>query len=324
MGDFLALPIRVGDGNVHVNYFRTFIRPYRGATLPTGAQLLANMPKFMSAHTAAVWKDSRRWHAQDVLTFRGVARVRPFLLVATGVGPLPGGLIPIPLSDELARIGIPESIRQLMIPQWHTDSVGLARAPFAHAFTVQTLKREFETDDDRKIRRLVGQQIRGANASWIDRAADAARTLARFAIPGVAPMDDAQQLASTLLGNWAVMINQHHFLAGRRSFLIGTAAGLEFTGPGVQPGDWVFETAALERYSLATYGYATNLGMGGAARVVRPVWMEMGQQLARVYGQPVGPTIPLQVEFGSIPAATGSAIFADVAARHKALVPGLP
>lgn len=313
MADFTALPIRVGNGDVHVNYFRTFIRPYRNTSLPTGAQLLANMPRFMHPHSAVVWKDTRRWRARDTLTFRGVARLQPFS-VPVDFGLLP---LPAPIAARMPRIDAPEWLRQLMIPQLHIDSVALATpAPFPHSFTVQTLKRNFETSDDMAVRYLISQRLRSANPGLIEKATNFLHDVQDLANPLSA--------LTTLLGEWAVTINQYHFLAGRRSFLIGTAAGLEVTAPGVQPGDWVFETAALERYSLGTYRYATDFGMGGAAMAVRPVWLEMGQRLAHVYGQPIGQTIPTQYAFASIPNATGSALFKDIASRHRALIPGLP
>ncbi len=314
--DYRALPVWTGDGNLHVNYFRTFIRPFPGQTLPTGAQLLATMPKFMDPHTASVWPDSRTWHGRATLMFRGKARVRPFMLWANGMPLTP--VLPIPLPDELKAFGIPEEIRQMMIPQWHTDSVGLAMPPFPHSFTVQTLKREFETFDDQRIRLMVSQHARSANPRWQEKLANFANAAAKIINPYYGMAD----YVLDYLADWAVMINQHHFLAGRRSFLIGTVGGLGLVEPGTRPTDWVFETAAVERYSLATFGYATNLGMGGAARVVKPVWMEMGMRLARHYGQPIGSTVPVQAEFGNYAAAAQTQLFHHVTTRHKVLVPG--
>src|SRR6476660_6515665 len=87
--------------------------------------------------------------ADFVPACRGVAMFRPFIS-------LPLGLVvptPIPLFRTVT-IPIPASVRDLMIPDVHTDSVGAAfKGPTS--FTAQTLKREFETVDDAVIRGVI-------------------------------------------------------------------------------------------------------------------------------------------------------------------------
>ena len=73
----------------------------------------------------------------------------------------------------------------------------------------------------------------------------------------------------------AVNVNQHHFLAGRRSFHVDEGSVF-----GYDDGRLVFETAAVERYSLTAFKLATDIAMGGAPAVIRPVWIQMVRRVA--------------------------------------------
>ena len=116
MGSFTKQPIREGSGDVHLNYFRTFIRPRPGARSPSRADRIAGMPDFMDKRSAQVGRDSHRWNGYPTLIFRGVAKVR-------------------------AVFGFPsENVRRWITPQIHTDSVGFVTPPcgaFVHRRNVE-------------------------------------------------------------------------------------------------------------------------------------------------------------------------------------------
>jgi hypothetical protein len=263
--DFTSLPIKDGVGSVHLNRFRiSMYPPARDPTAATriGLDLFGWMVQYMDPRTASVEVDSHSWNGDKTLRFRGVATFRPFIS-------LPVELIlptPIPLFREV-RIPIPASVRDIMIPDVHTDSVG-AQARTSTSFTAQTLKREFETADDATIRAVVKATVVPA-------------IMAQSAIAGIAaPL--LAWLADNLagkVGDIAVSINQHHFLAGRRSFHFDHGSAFGYTD-----GRLVFETAAVERYSLTVYKLATDVAMGSAPEVVRPVWIQMVTRVASVHG----------------------------------------
>jgi hypothetical protein len=261
MADFVSLPIKDGVGSVHLNRFRISMYPPArdpAATARIGRDLFIAMVRNMDARTAAVEVDSHTWNGHKTLRFRGVAMFRPFVS-------LPVELIlptPIPLFREV-RVPIPALVRDLMIPDVHTDSVGAA-ARTATSFTAQTLKRQFETADDATIRAVIKATVAPA-------------IMSQSAI-SVIPAPLLSWLGDNLakkIGDIAVFINQHHFLAGRRSFHFDQGSVFGYTD-----GRLVFETAAIERYSLTVYKLATDVAMGSAPDVVRPVWIQMVRRVA--------------------------------------------
>jgi hypothetical protein len=257
------LPIKDGVGPVHINRFRISMYPSAdpGAAARIGRELFGGMVQYMDSRTASVEVDSHTWNGDKTLRFRGVAMFRPFiglpvLIIAT----------PIPHFTEI-RIPIPASVRDLMIPDVHTDSVGPAFKSLT-SFTAQTLKRQFETTDDATIRNVIKATVIPAIM---------AQVLAEGAM-GVATAPLQLWLANNLadkIGDIAVFINQHHFLAGRRSFHFDQGSVFGYTD-----GRLVFETAAVERYSLTAYKLATDIAMGSAPEVVRPVWIQMVRRVA--------------------------------------------
>ncbi len=265
MADFISLPIKDGVGSVHLNRFRISMHAPANdpaAAARIGRDLFTGMVRYMDARTAAVEVDSHTWNGDKTLRFRGVAMFRPFIS-------LPVELIlptPIPLFREV-RIPIPASVRDLMIPDVHTDSVGAA-ARTATSFTAQTLKRQFETSDDATIRAVIRATVVPAIM--------AQGTIASIAAPLLGWLGD--NLAQKI-GDIAVFINQHHFLAGRRSFRFDQGSVF-----GYNDGRLVFETAAIERYSLTVYKLATDIAMGSAPDVVRPVWIQMVTRVASSNG----------------------------------------
>jgi hypothetical protein len=297
MATFLEQRLRTGVGPVHVNRFRTRIKPRAGMTLPSGADLANKMVSFMNPDTATVHADRRRWNSAPTLVFRGVARVRPFIALA-GLPP-----IPVPLPQGLEKIGVPRIVRDWMIPDIHTDTVGIANLS-KHAFTVQTLRRQFETVDDRRIRTAIQYILVPELAGLIG---------GLFA--KISALVFADQISKPL-ADYAIMINQYHFLAGRRSFRIGTAAEFGEKGAG-----WIFETAAVERYSHEAFRKMTETAMGGANAAVTPVWTQMGARVANTYGTMIGSVEAHHTEIGNVGAVAGNALYRSIATHHAALLP---
>lgn len=296
---FQELPLYNGVGPVHVNRFRTRIRPGRGQAMPSGIDLANNMRTFMDPRTAAVGIDNgREWHGRPTLVFRGVARVRPFILLTQ----IP---IPIPLPAGWDAIGVPQTVRDWMMPDIHTDTVGFPDYLSDHAFTVQTLKRLFESGEDATIRtlivRVVAPMVVGALAGVIGEFIT--RPLVRRYI-------------SEPLANYAIDINRHHFLAGRRSFRMGTAQ--EF---GLQGNEWIFETAAVEAYSHPVFQHTTDIVMGGSNATVTPVWVQMGARVASSYGTQVGSVEVANSNVGSPSNLAADPLYRSISQRHSALLP---
>jgi hypothetical protein len=255
MPDFRALPIKDGVGPVHLNRFRISMRPPRNdpaAAARIGSDLFTAMVQYMDRRTASVTVDDHSWNGDMTLLFRGVAKFRPFVNVPVTI-PL---VTPIPLFEKIS-VPIPDDVRDLMIPDVHTDSVGAVfRGPTS--ITVQTLKREFQTADDLKILSVIMASVSVAP-----------------------PMIPAPVVSFFLgaLGELAIFINQHHFLAGRRSFHFDQGSAFGYTD-----GRLVFETAAIERFSLTVYEVMTETMMGSAPDVVRPLWIQMARRVASVKG----------------------------------------
>ena len=343
MPSFTPLPVRNGEGPWHVNYFRVFIWPNKRKPFPSGCDLIDLMPSVMNHHTAAVSLDSaHQWQFEPTLLFRGVARIRPFAVMPTGVMPLP-----VPLPKSIERYGVPESARTWLTPQVHTDTVGVAQVPGHHSFTVQTLKRNYETGDDRTIRKMAGQNLEGGLSKLLKNVRDG---IAR-PLPGLPLIDPFDLGRRTVLGavdqlRWlekeggdaldalcdlAVTINQHHFLAGRRAFRMSTAKGLklsnaEIRASGLTPGDitddlWVFETAAVERYSMRVFQYATEYGMGGDAQMLKPVWTEMCDKLALHFGKRLGRIDSRQEDHAGLAQVLNSPTYKAINNRHAVLLP---
>lgn len=306
MADFTDLLVGSGVGPVHVNRFRTEIEPYPGKPMPSGRDLAAGMPGFMDARTASVFVDSaHQWGGESTLMFRGVARVRPFAVLP--VIQIPPGFLPVP---DGYGIPVPASIRDWMMPDIHTDSVGYAAAPKANAFTVQTLKRLFKTGDDHKIEVLIESTVLALLSTYL---------LTNPVTAGLAPfllIPKVRKAIAGPLSDYAININQHHFLAGRRSFRMGTAADYGLPG-----NNWVFETAAVERYSHEVYQKTTDIVMGGAVAAVTPVWVQMGAKLAATYGRQVGATVPSTSEVPNVAGVAGDPAYKSIATLHSDLLP---
>jgi hypothetical protein len=123
-------------------------------------------------------------------------------------------------------------------------------------FTVQTLKRNYEDNDDKTIRNAVGA------IKWLSIAGG---------VPAIGQLTNA-------LANLAVFINQHHFLSGRRAFRVDWGKEFDYTDDRV-----VFETVALERFTNQVFAKST-VAMGDDKTIIRRVWVGMLNRFAKVHG----------------------------------------
>jgi len=317
LGNFHSLPIYPDTTGIaltqksfptfyHLNRFRISVAP-PGAELvryrALAANLLNDMPKYMHPHSASVKVKPLQWQGNQTLRFRGVARVKPFN-------------VPIynPLTRRWIDVPVPETLRDWMIPDVHTDWVGVEPGTqTATGFTAQTLKRNFLDVSDGIIKAAALAALAAAEAAtwW-----NVPLAVAEFAL---------EEIASA----YVIWVNQHHFLAGRRSFRF-----LEGKELGYEDGRWVFETAAMERFSLLPY-LASEMAMGRAEDVVRPVWVEMVQKFCKENGlrvigdtgrrggweQPQGPVSFLQQRFPAYHAMLDSPEGRSVTRQHLKLHP---
>jgi hypothetical protein len=236
---YTPLSIHDGYGNVHINRFRVCVKPTleRNQINWVGARMISRMPYYMDSNTASVQLGDYAWGNNNTLKFRGVAKLRPFNMLIT----LPIGGIAIP---------IPQKIRDWVMPDIHTDNVGVV-ATQDTGLTVQTLKREFEDEDDKKIRTAIETLV----DTGVFIGGPAIRKLA--------------SKISKYLGDYAVDYNQHHFLAGRRAFRIDVGSSF-----GYKDDRLVVETSAIERFSNGVFA-SSELAMGSIPDVVREVWGQM-------------------------------------------------
>lgn len=298
MVDFSELPINIeGVGPVHMNRTRVLIEPRAGMRSPNGYDLFKKLPQLLDPDTASCHiEPGKRWNGESSMWFRGVARLRPFInlktfTVVAGVGAIQGNI----------KIPIPESIRTLVIPPLHTDHVGIVFVG-ERSVTVQTLKRDasYVTADDGTIRQHIETVIIGGGA------------LAKYIsdVSGV-------KAAVDQLVDWALDINRRHFLAGRRSFLMAPARDFGWEGD-----NWVFETAALERYSHSLYEAVTDYAMGGAPAVVPKLWKQMCTKTAHAFGTLRGGPEHTSAQQSNFEAASADALWSDIGPRHSKLFPG--
>ncbi len=232
----------------HLNRFRISVAAPGGQLAKyrtIAAQMLDHMPEYMNPHTAKVEVKGQQWEGHKTLRFTGAAKLRPFS-------------VPIynPLDRRWIDVPVPEQIRDWAIPDVHTDWVGVQPGTMTDTgFTAQTLKRNF----------LDGSDVLIKTAALAALAALVSETWWNL------PLTMTEWAIEEVVSAYVIWVNQHHFLAGRRSFRF--VDGKEF---GYNDGRWVFETAAMERFSLLPY-LASEMVMGRAEDVVRPVWLEMAR-----------------------------------------------
>lgn len=256
MALFTPEPIAEGFGFYHINRFRICLKPSGPSALATlQANLVKSMPTYMDPDTAKVVSDGAHpWEGRPTLMFYGIPVIRPF------DGAIAPNLLP-PILRPLAPL-IPKELRGIKLPALHTDSVGILKESVtASGFTVQTLKRNFETNEDRTIRAVLEGAITGVIEGQ------------RLVNPLVALA--IEKLKPELI-DYAIWVNQHHFLAGRRSFRFVQGKALGYTDDRI-----VFETAAVERYAKFAFAAPTEVAMGGDKKSLEVVWVQMVTRLAR-------------------------------------------
>lgn len=150
-----------------------------------------------------------------------------------------------------------EFVFDLLGPNFHHDWVyicGRRNDEDCAGFAAQTLKRNFEDDWDKRLRVAVAAAV-GAALGFF---------------PILAPL---AQILAQKLGDLLVWVNQHHFLAGRRSWMIVDSAkmlvgGARDKSASVAPERrnryvyqpvYVLETAAIERSSMTEYEVAQKI-----------------------------------------------------------------
>lgn len=135
-----------------------------------------------------------------------------------------------------------------MIPDVHADYVGIIQKDDSKGFCAQTLLRKFDEKQDAIIRGIFLGLL-----------------LPDHRDPTAADVRRAQKQAEAM-----VEINRHHFLAGRRSWVIQPAA---YFGPSPMSDAWALETAAIERLSDSFFQAVTKTGlMGSFDESIRAVW----------------------------------------------------
>ncbi len=152
---------------------------------------------------------------------------------------------------------------RLNIPDIHTDWVGVIWSDNSKGFAVQTLERDFMEREDRV----------------------AATAGALAGSPAMLP--------GAIVGGYsAVQINQHHFLAGRRSWIIASAHNFDNNPSSLNlNGLFVLETAAIERFSLIIHQIINVTGgalINDYDKAIDTIWTTLLRNYVRSKGfQPV-------------------------------------
>lgn len=239
--------IRDGYGETHINRFRICARPItESQRITIGRNIAVNLPQYMDPASASVKLGDYKWaNDRQTLKFRGITRIRPFSVPITG--PIMG-----PVSMQ-----VPASIRDWMMPDAHTDSVGVIHQDNCSC-VVQTLKREYQDGDDAIIR-----------------AAALGLT--------IVPPNPILIAAGQVLASIPIDINQHHFLAGRRAWRFDLGSVFGYSDDRV-----VMETAAIERYSLPVFEKSSEMLMGPIEPTVQKIWSGMVERFCQVHSlQPI-------------------------------------
>lgn len=144
---------------------------------------------------------------------------------------------------RLDRDWCPDKWRDL-IPDFHTDHIGVVSSG-ATGFTGQTLRRNY--------------------LDSVDTLAIAVALICENPLVNFAARD-------------FIDINQHHFLSGRRSFRF-----IHGSRVGYSDSRLVFETAAVERFSLRSYEWIIKK-TGNHQEMIRKVWCQMARMFGAVNG----------------------------------------
>lgn len=214
-------------------------------------------------------------------------------------------------NGKASLFGLENTLCDIIIPDVHNDWVCVHQQNFPRGFTVQTLRRNFSNSSDLKVGTLTA-------AATAVRALAAARGTPVPPIPSVAI---------------AVDVNQHHFLAARRSWVVAPASFFGTSG-NVEITDnlYAIETAAIARMSgFIVRSVDTTHLMGNLSVVIRRLWTRfVNNYVERMGFEPVDVRLWTVAENGASyieeshsnrESLEGSSHFSDVTAKFSGIYP---
>jgi hypothetical protein len=214
MGDFLTLPVDIGEGPYHFNRYRiAFEKPANISKEDLAADFVRNFPSYFNSQFATVDdKTGRDFHGRPTLKFHGI-------------------------SDFL---GLHDFGR------YHNDWVVQLNVN-PRGFLVQTLERTFRLSEDAKmaVQGAIGGAVPGAITGAAAGGIASSWAGGLGAVPGALVFGGVGAVAG---GVPAYNANFKHFLAGRRSWRLDDASVF-----GVSGNFLILETAAVERFSCEFY-----------------------------------------------------------------------
>ena len=245
-----------GVGPYRMNRFRVYFRPVSAEQEARGfrhnepieriaqrlaTDLQANFPSYFNPNLATVSVRSEQYANRPTWRF----------LLSAGL------------------FGSEHPIAQNAVPDIHADWVGMHRV-HSNGFTAQTLKREFCSDLDWAAYGITTVSTAGAGAALTSLTGPGA--IAGAAIGGLSGL--------MLAGPAAMYINQHHFLAGRRSWVIAPKAAFGRVGvanyDAIPDDALVLETAAVERLSHFVFRLANwTKVLGSFDQSIQAVWIRL-------------------------------------------------
>ena len=212
--------------------------------------------------------------------------------------------------------GSNSTIADYLVPDIHSDWVGIASVNENDGFTVQTLRRNFSVGDDYKAAVLTG-----------------GGTFAGGTLGGN-PVAATVGLVGGGIG--AFSINKYHFLAGRRSWIIQPAADFgdrNLENASEIPRDaLVLETSAIERMSSVVFQTADAVKIiGDLDKAIRRVWIKLLNNFVnkmslqplpiRVWGHTTDNVSYVEESHSSRTSCEGSSEFVDIKSRFANIYP---
>lgn len=300
--NFVELNIHTeGVGDYHINRHRAYFLPKSPLVNRSsnqnelGRKFAEQFCSYFNANNknAQVRFGTRKWDLRRTLQFEGA--VRP--------------------------LGINNWITEWLCKGFHSDWVGVLGSNGGRGMSVQTLKRQFAEQGDKKTR--LGLVLAGAlSGSLIGIKASTAPAAASLGIAGA--------LAANRVADLAVEINKMHFLAGRRSWVVQPALNIPDRPINLPSQSWCIETAAIERFSNVVVAKTDDFEiLGSLQQQVKQIWttlllnflrMEGAIQLNRTHWEEKNQNVSLQFrKFKSVNALIESDIFKQVTAVHPDL-----
>lgn len=223
-----------------------------------------------------------------------------------------GGRQTLKFTGTASFLGLDNFYADILVPDVHNDWVGIHRQNFPHGFTVQTLKRNFRTGSDLKVATLTA----------------AGSVIGNLATKGIFPVVPTVAVA--------IDVNQHHFLAGRRSWIVAPASFFGRTGfsQSVEFTEdlYALETSAIERVSgVIVQSVDSARLMGNLTEVIRRIWIRfVNNYVSRMGFDPVDISLwtntddgasYVEQSFADREALEGSSHFAEVDSKFNGIYP---